>query len=250
MRFSAVILPNAANSTASSPHAEAGPHSRPRRGVRSQRRGPQMDRLHGGAGKRLAQIGGDARVVDGDEPRRAHHDAQHRPAVVDRTAEPRHRVFDDVALAPRDGRTRTRAGSRRTAPAAAAPARARDAAARRAARPAREMRRDSPTCSRGTARCRADRRQDRRDRGAPSRGSRGRFRRRSSQSRGPPRAAGPDRRCRPQCPTEPAAAARTRRGARVNNRPGRRSQSQSSAAVAVRQLGLGRRFGGATAGSA
>ena len=46
MRFSAVILPNAANSTASSPARRALARTRaPRRGVRSQRRGPEMDRL-------------------------------------------------------------------------------------------------------------------------------------------------------------------------------------------------------------
>jgi hypothetical protein len=60
-----------------------------------------VNRFHRHVRKFLAQICRDARVVDRHAPRGAHHDAQHRPAVVDRTAEAGHGILHEVASSVR-----------------------------------------------------------------------------------------------------------------------------------------------------
>ena len=64
----------------------------PCRPIGLDRRDAHPDDLDGDARILLAQVVRDARIVDGDCPRGPHHDAEHRPEVGDRSAQP----FDDV----------------------------------------------------------------------------------------------------------------------------------------------------------
>ena len=136
IRFSAVILPNAANSTASSGTPSAA-RTRARAAASSADSNGAMPRWIasiGTSGNSSRRSAATRALWTATQPRRAHHDAQHRPEVVDRPAQSLDRVLDEVAARVAGGRTRTRAGSRRTAPAGAGRARAPGGAAHRAGR--------------------------------------------------------------------------------------------------------------------
>ena len=105
----------------------------------------------GVSGKCRAQLRGDALVVDGDEPRRPHHDAQHRPEVVDRAAEPFYRVLDEVGARVRVVVPELTTVVVEPLAAGAVAGRAHGAALDRGRRRARGSGRGRPRCSRDAA---------------------------------------------------------------------------------------------------
>ena len=86
-RFSAVILPNAANTKASSGRLESSADRGPRLGCGGKRRHAHADGFDMRPRIRLAQFGRNAWTVDRDGARRIDHRFHHGPQVIDRAAE-------------------------------------------------------------------------------------------------------------------------------------------------------------------
>ena len=104
MRFSAVTLPKDREHQGVIRHVELAAHTRACLDLAVERRAASRlecshahpDRVNGDISVLFAELGGYAPVVHGDRPGGPHHHAQHRPEVVDRSAEPFDGVFDEV----------------------------------------------------------------------------------------------------------------------------------------------------------
>ena len=175
MRFSAVIFPNAANTVALVGNRQLAPDACGRvRVPAGEARTPIRSVSTTAAGYSITQVGRDARVVDGDRPGRHHDHAQHRPERVDRPAQPFDRVLREMAH--RVGMIELELGAVVVGAVAAQQRACAGVVEPRVVQhdQAGDRRRDTPTCSRGRARCPVDRPSDRRARGDGARRSRGR----------------------------------------------------------------------------
>ena len=162
-RFSGVTFPNAVNTTASCSDAVTRTNPLARSGLRRGLRHAHLHDIDGRVRMGFSNLFGEPFIVHEDAPAGLDDDAQHRPQIGQRSQQTDRAELGEirVGVGVVEPELAAIVVAVSAATAAAACALARDAVVRRAGRRGPGTRADTPTCSRGRVRCRADRRRDR-----------------------------------------------------------------------------------------